>query len=523
MTTGALCFVDIAVDPDEMNSPEMIRKKALKKAEMADGPDISFRIIRRSVDARSRMPGFILRVALGRVEPPGPLESPFHPRKPGDFRVVVVGAGPGGYFAALTLLEYGIRPIVLERGKDVTLRRKDLKQIYSQGRVHPHSNYCFGEGGAGTYSDGKLYTRSTRRGDVGRILKMFAAHGASPDILIDAHPHIGSNVLPRVVRGIRESIAGAGGEIRFNACVDDLVVQGGKITGVRVNGDEFIPGDAVILATGHSARDIYRMLAAKGLALEAKPFAMGARIEHPQEIIDRIFYHHSPRHPGLPPAAYRIACRVEGRGVYSFCMCPGGYVIPASTAPGELVLNGMSMSGRGGGFANAGLVVELRLEDIGDPEDPLSAMKYQERVEKAVFAAGDGVTQKAPAQTAGDFIQGRVSRNPGKTSYIPGIYTAPLHELLPPPVAGRLRSALSVFGKKFRGFDFPEATLMAVESRTSSPVRIVRVPETLMHPDVDGLFPCGEGAGYAGGIVSAAMDGESVARAVARKLGITGI
>jgi uncharacterized protein len=299
-------------------------------------------------------------------------------------------------------------------------------------------------------------------------------------------------------------------------------MKGGKIAGVRVNGDEFIPADAVILATGHSARDIYRMLAGKGLALEAKPFALGVRIEHPQEIIDRIFYHHSPRHPALPPAAYRIACEVEGRGVFSFCMCPGGHVIPASTAPGELVLNGMSMSGRGGAFANAGLVVEVRLEDTGDPEDPLSGMAFQEMVEKAVFAAGDKVTQKAPAQKAVDFVQGKLSGSMRKTSYIPGVYPAPLHEILPAPVVGRLRSALSVFGKKYKGYDTHEAILMAVESRTSSPVRIIRDDKTLMHPEADGLFPCGEGAGYAGGIVSAAMDGEAVANAVARKFGVAG-
>jgi uncharacterized protein len=513
-----VCFVDIAVDPEEMNFPDAIRKKALAKAGMPDTAEVSIRIIRRSVDARSRMPKFILRVAVGSGESAALLENPFHPRSVGDRRVVIVGAGPGGYFSALTLLEYGIRPIILERGRDVLLRRKDLKKIYSQGLVHPHSNYCFGEGGAGAYSDGKLYTRATKRGDVNRILKMFASHGASPDILIDAHPHIGSNVLPGVVRCLRESIIGAGGEIRFNAFVDDLVINDGKITGVRVNGDEFIPADAVILATGHSARDIYRMLETKGLALEAKPFALGVRIEHPQEVIDGIFYHQLPRHAGLPPAAYRVACEVEGRGVFSFCMCPGGFVIPASTAPGELVLNGMSMSGRGGAFANAGLVVEVRLEDVGKPEDPLSAMVYQEWIEKTVFEAGDKLTQKAPAQRAMDFVQGKISGNLGNTSYIPGIYPAPLHELLPGSVTSRLRSALVIFGKKYKGYDTREALLMAVESRTSSPVRIIRDPKTLMHPQADGLFPCGEGAGYAGGIVSAAMDGEAVANAVARKL-----
>lgn len=513
-------YADIAVYPEEIDRPDLIRTKALEKAGISDAEEFSTRVIRRSVDGRSRRPKFVLRVAIGQKELPGPPENPFHPGPLGDRRVVIVGAGPGGYFAALTLLEQGIRPIILERGKDVALRRKDLQKIYSKGLIHPHSNYCFGEGGAGAYSDGKLYTRSTKRGDVGRILNIFKAHGAPPDILIDAHPHIGSNMLPRVVGRLRESITGAGGEVRFDAFVDDLIITGGKIVGVRVNGSETVAADAVVLATGHSARDIFRLFAAKGLVIEARPFALGVRIEHPQSVIDRIFYHHAPRHPALPASNYRIACQVEERGVFSFCMCPGGHVIPASTAPGELVLNGMSMSGRGGPFANAGLVVETRLEDVGNPEDPLSAMVYQEKVEKTVFEAGDKVTQKAPAQRAGDFIRGKISPNVGKTSYIPGLYSAPLHEILPQEVVRRLRLALSIFGQKYRGYDTNEATLLAVESRTSSPVRILRDGKTLMHPEVEGLFPCGEGAGYAGGIVSSAMDGEAVAHAVARKLNI---
>lgn len=509
-------FVDINVYPDQIDNPDTIRELALKKAGQTDLNEIGVRVVRRSVDGRSRRPKFILRVAVGKISPEEMSESVFKPAKLGNRRVVIVGAGPAGYFAAMTLLENGILPIVLERGKEVTDRRKDIKKIYSQGLINPNSNYCFGEGGAGTFSDGKLYTRATKRGNVGRILGLFVEHGADPDILINAHPHIGSNVLPKVVRQMRESILGAGGIIRFDAFVDDLLIKDGHISGVRVNGDEIVEVDSVILATGHSARDIYSLLVQKGIPVEAKPFALGVRIEHPQEIIDKIFYHHSPRHSALPAASYRISCQADGRGVFSFCMCPGGFVIPASTAPGELVLNGMSMANRGAPYANAGLVVETRLEDIGYSDDPLVALSYQSSVEKNMFLAGDGITQKAPAQKTGDFIQGKMSGDMGETSYIPGIYSAPLNELLPEPVVSRLRLALQTFGQKYRGFDTNESKLLGVESRTSSPIRIIRDSKTFMHPAVRGLYPCSEGAGYAGGIVSAAMDGEAVARAVVR-------
>jgi uncharacterized protein len=509
-------FVDINVYPDQIDNPDTIRELALKKAGQTDLNEIGVRVVRRSVDARSRRPKFILRVVVGKISPEEMSESIFKPAKLGNRHAVIVGAGPAGYFAAMTLLENGILPIVLERGKEVTARRKDIKKIYSQGLINPHSNYCFGEGGAGTFSDGKLFTRANKRGNVGRILGLFVAHGADSDILINAHPHIGSNVLPKIVRQMRESILGAGGIIRFDTFVDDLLIKDRHISGVRVNGDEIVEADSVILATGHSARDIYSLLIQKGIPVEAKPFALGVRIEHPQEIIDKIFYHHSPRNSALPAASYRISCQADGRGVFSFCMCPGGYVIPASTAPGELVLNGMSMANRGAPYANAGLVVETRLEDIGYSDDPLVALSYQSTVEKNMFLAGDGITQKAPAQKTGDFIQGKMSGDLGETSYIPGIYSAPLNELLPEPVVRRLRLALQTFGQKYRGFDTNESKLLGVESRTSSPIRIIRDSKTFMHPAVQGLYPCSEGAGYAGGIVSAAMDGEAVARAVVR-------
>ena len=511
-------LVEVKIDPDRINLPHAIRAAALEKAGLPDEPTLSTRVTRRSIDARSRRPVFVLQVAVGYPESVEPEGSVFKPVKLGDRRVVVVGAGPAGYFAALTLLEHGIRPVVLERGKDVNLRRRDLKKIHTEGLVNPDSNYCFGEGGAGTYSDGKLYTRATKRGNVGRVLDLLIGHGASPDIRIDAHPHLGSNMLPRIVRAMRDDITACGGEILFETRVEGFLTEAGRVTGVRVNGGQAIPADAVVLATGHSARDIFHALVRQGITVEAKPFAMGVRIEHPQPLIDQIFYHQSPRHRNLPAASYRIATQVDGRGVFSFCMCPGGYVVPASTAPGELVLNGMSLAARNAPFANAGLVAEIRLEDLESADDPLCALRFQAAVEQAMFAAGDGVTQQAPAQRATDFVAGRLSADLPGTSYIPGIYSAPVHELLPRVVSASLRKALPELGRKFKGFDSNEAKVLAVESRTSSPVRVPRDGRILEHVGMKGLFPCGEGAGYAGGIVSAAMDGEKVARAVARSL-----
>lgn len=514
-------LVDVKIDPDHINRPGAIRKAALEKAGVPDHADISTRVRRRSIDARSKRPKFVLQVIVGDPETVEPQESVFKPAPLGSRRVVIVGAGPAGYFAALTLLENGIRPIVLERGKDVNARRKDLKKIYTEGVVDSDSNYCFGEGGAGTYSDGKLYTRATKRGNVGRILDLLIANGAPKDIRIDAHPHLGSNVLPRIVSRMRDDIISCGGEVHFGTRVDDFLIEDGRMTGVVVNGSQQILSDAVLLATGHSARDIFHALAAKAVLIEPKPFAMGVRIEHPQPLIDRIFYHHSPRHENLPAASYRIATQVDGRGVFSFCMCPGGYVVPASTAPGELVLNGMSLAARNAPFANAGLVAEVRLDDVGVGGDPLGALKFQAEVEQRMYAAGDGKTQAAPAQLVGDFVAGKLSAKLPKTSYIPGIYSAPVHELLPPIVADSLRKGLPLLGRKFKGFDSNEAKVLAVESRTSSPVRIPRDRETLEHVGIKGFFPCGEGAGYAGGIISAAMDGEKVAQAIVRSLCVT--
>ncbi|MCT4625532.1 FAD-dependent oxidoreductase [Halodesulfovibrio sp.] len=511
-------MVEVKIDPRDIHSPKVIRKAALRKAGLPNIPEIQSHVVRRSIDARSRSPKFVCQVQLGEA-PQEQSGSIFCPQKLNGKRVAIVGAGPAGYFAALTLLEKGIKPIILERGKDVTTRRYDLKKIQADGVVDPHSNYCFGEGGAGTYSDGKLYTRATKRGNVKRILNLFIENGADPSIRIDAHPHLGSNMLPRIVSSMREAIVAAGGEIHFGAHVADLIKDNDTVKGVILASGERIDADAVILATGHSARDVFHMLIRNKVPVEAKPFALGVRIEHPQPLIDQIFYHQSPRHNNLPAASYRITTQVDGRGVFSFCMCPGGFVVPASTAPGELVLNGMSMSSRSAPFANAGLVVEIRLDDVGgDPSDPLAALAFQAAVEKTMFEAGDGTSQKAPAQRVGDFIAGKISESLPESSYVPGLYSAPLNELLPSNVAERLAKALPVFGKKYKGFDSNEAKMMAVESRTSSPVRVLRDRITLEHPSVRGLYPCGEGAGYAGGIVSAAIDGERVANSIAESL-----
>jgi uncharacterized FAD-dependent dehydrogenase len=377
----------------------------------------------------------------------------------------------------------------------------------------------FGEGGAGTFSDGKLYTRAHKRGDVRGILDLLVSYGASPDIRVDAHPHIGSNRLPAVVRRIREGILACGGRIHFEARVTDLLIEKGTVRGVHLADGREMTGAAVILAAGHSARDLFELLVSRGIDLEAKPLAVGVRVEHPQPLIDRIQYHHSPRHPNLPAARYRLAAQVEGRGVYSFCMCPGGYIVPTPTAPGELAINGMSLSSRNAPLANAGIVVEVRLEDLPSwaGTGPLAAMRFQQGLERDAFMAGGGGL-KAPAQRLTDFVAGRSSSHLPPSSYHPGIVAAPLHQLLPLGVSDRLRRAFAVFGRQMRGFLTEDAVVVAVESRTSSPVRIPRDPQRLVHPRIAGLYPCGEGSGYAGGILSAAMDGQRVARAVAAAL-----
>ena len=395
---------------------------------------------------------------------------------------------------------------MLERGKDVRARRRDLAALTQRHVVDPDSNYCFGEGGAGTYSDGKLYTRSTKRGDIAAILETFVAYGASPDIRVDAHPHIGTNKLPGIITRMREAIVGAGGLVRFGARVTDLVVHDGKIAGVVLATGEEVPAARVILATGHSARDVFELLHRKGIAIVRKDFALGVRVEHPQAIIDEIRYHAKVRDPHLPPASYSAVQQVDGLGVFAFCMCPGGIIAPCATAPEEVVTNGWSPSKRNNPFANSGIVVEVRAPADDPGDDPLGGVRFQRALERAAWEAG-GRTQVAPAQRMLDFLEGRASSTLPACSYPPGITSQRIDQLLPPAIATRLQGGLRAFGRAMRGYLTNEAVVVAVESRTSSPVRIPRDPVTLEHPEVRGLYPCGEGAGYAGGIVSAAMDG----------------
>ena len=415
-------------------------------------------------------------------------------------------------FASLKLIELGIKPIIIERGKDVQSRRRDIRAIQQDHIVNPDSNYCFGEGGAGAYSDGKLYTRATKRGDIKRIMDILIQHGAHPDIAIDTHPHIGSNRLPKIVAAIRETILNNGGEIYFNSRVDDLFITENKIIGVRVNDTNEIFGDALILATGHSARDIFYLLNKKKIRIDPKPFAMGVRIEHPQALINQIRYHTQEKHPNLPSAGYTLVTEVEGRGVYSFCMCPGGIIIPAATSPGEIVVNGMSLSKRNSPFANAGFVVEVTKQEWIKYErfQPFAALLLQQELEEKAFELANN-TQSAPAQRVTDFVAEKVSSTLPQCSYIPGLTSSPLHQELPSFISNRLRKALFNFDRKMNGYYTEEAVMVGVETRTSSPIRIPRDRETLMHPQISGLFPCGEGAGYAGGIVSAAIDGENCA------------
>lgn len=510
--------VDIALPPREAADPVLVRAAAAEACALPIGEIKGTRILKRSIDARSKRPLVRLRVEVSTEEefpelPTPPLELPdVRKGKP----VIIAGCGPAGLFAALACIERGLRPIILERGKDVRARRRDLAAINREHLVDPDSNYCFGEGGAGTYSDGKLYTRSDKRGDVAAVLRTFTAFGASPDILVDAHPHIGTNKLPEIVTAMRVAIETAGGEVRFGTRVTDFLIGSGRIQGVRTaQGDEVL-ATSVVLATGHSARDIFELLHAKGIAIEAKPFAMGVRIEHPQAVIDRIRYHSAVRDPFLPPASYNVVQQVMGRGVYSFCMCPGGIIAPCATAPGEVVTNGWSPSKRNNPFANSGIVVAVDPLDVSgvDRTDPLIGMRWQQEVERTAWRAG-GERQSAPAQRMEDFIERRASVDLPACSYPPGIVPATLDHVLPAEVAVRLREGLKAFGEKMRGYRTNEAVLVAVESRTSSPVRIPRDPVTLEHPQVKGLYPCAEGAGYAGGIVSAAMDGLRVARAIA--------
>lgn len=477
--------------------------------------------LRRSIDARKSPVKIRMRVGLlEEDEQYAPISYvPDFPSVANAKPVIIVGAGPAGLFAALKLIELGVKPIILERGKDVRARRRDLAAINKEQIVNPDSNYCFGEGGAGTYSDGKLYTRSKKRGDIRRILEILVAHGATEEILVDAHPHIGTNKLPKLIAAIRETILSHGGEVHFNTRVTEFIKSGDALKGVKTaDGTSFL-GESVILATGHSARDIFELLQKQDITIKAKPFALGVRIEHPQQIIDQAQYHTRDRGPYLPAASYSLVHQTfyqkVQRGVFSFCMCPGGFIVPAATAPGEIVVNGMSPSRRDSFFANSGIVVAVEDEDVAKyaANGELRALAFQKEVEqRACQLTGGG--QIAPAQRLVDFVEGKVSPQLNDTSYQPGLQSLDMREVLPPMIHERLKEAFKAFGKKMKGYYTNEAQIVGVESRTSSPVSIPRDRQTLEHIQTARLFPCGEGAGYAGGIVSAAMDGERVAQQV---------
>ncbi|MDX1684163.1 MAG: FAD-dependent oxidoreductase [Saprospiraceae bacterium] len=510
--------IQIKIPPAFISDKDFIEKAISKQVDSFKPDSMDWYIARRSIDARSKKPFYVLSVVIGSARPTYEWKVRSLNERP---TVHIVGTGPAGYFAALRLIEYGVKPILFDRGKDVRSRRRDLRAIQQFGIVHPDSNYCFGEGGAGTYSDGKLYTRSVKRGRIHDILNLLVEHGAKEDILVDAHPHIGSNKLPQIVSAIRQTIETYGGEVHFDSKVTDLVQRKERIEGLVINDEEEWKVDNLILATGHSARDIYKMFFEKGWQLEFKPFALGVRIEHPQPLIDELQYGKKADKANLPAASYQLTCQISKKGVFSFCMCPGGLIVPAATNPGELVVNGMSLSRRDSPFANSGTVVEISQEDLGKwgYEGILAGLEYQSNVERSFWSAGNG-TQQAPAQRLTDFVKDRSSDSLPKSSYIPGIYSAPVHDILPEPISFHLKNAIYVFEKKMRGYLTEEAQIVGVESRTSAPVRIPRDKKTCEHPDVKGLFPCGEGAGFAGGILSAAMDGRNVADKVMDRMDV---
>ena len=483
------------------------------------GGKVDFIIEKRSIDARQRQIKVNLKLQVFIDEEKPSLTFDFdYKNVKNSPEIVIVGAGPAGLFAALEALELGLKPIVLERGKTVRARRRDLAAINKKHIVNPESNYCFGEGGAGTYSDGKLYTRSKKRGDVTKILQQLVQHGATEEILYDAHPHIGTNKLPKIIENIRNNILQHGGEIHFNTRVDDLILDGDAIKGVITNKGDKVYGKAVVLATGHSARDIFYLLHKKAIEIEAKPFALGVRVEHSQQFIDSRQYHCKERGAYLPAAVYALKYQSEWnrktRGVFSFCMCPGGFIVPAATAEGEVVVNGMSPSRRDSKYANSGIVVSIDLADLAsDQYGVFAGLELQKAIEQMAFRAG-GETQTAPAQLLDDFVNGKTSDKLLATSYQPGITSAPLHELLPENIAIRLQQAFTFFNKKIPGFLTNEAQILGVESRTSAPIKIPRDPETLQHIRIKNLYPCAEGAGYAGGIMSAAIDGQRCVRKI---------
>ena len=506
--------INLQVSPEQATDAVLLKSVVSNRTGFPADEIRHIEIVKRSIDARQKKVRINLRVRVYVQEDFEEQEIglPDYPDVKNAREVLIVGAGPAGLFAALKLIEKGVKPVVLERGKDVRARRRDLAAITREHLVNPDSNYCFGEGGAGTYSDGKLYTRSKKRGDVNRVLRLLIAHGANKNIAINAHPHIGTNKLPKLIQSIRETILRHGGEIHFNTRVTDLVVKESRIKGVITQNGDKREGDRVILATGHSARDIFELMHRKEIAIEAKPFALGVRVEHSQELIDQIQYHCQVRDPYLPPAPYSVVKQVGNHGVYSFCMCPGGVIAPCATAPGEVVTNGWSPSKRDLPTSNSGIVVSIALEDLLDyrHNGPLMGLEFQKEIEQRAWSLA-GKTQRVPAQRLIDFTRGQVSTSIPKTSYQPGTTSIEMGEVLPPFVHRSLQEGFRLFGQSMKGYLTNEAVVHAPESRTSSPVRIPRDRESLQHVQIRGLYPCGEGAGYAGGIISAAIDGEKCA------------
>ena len=512
--------VQINLSPAAAADETAIKKIAASLAGIDLSTVTTLRVIKRSVDARKKniRVNLTIEVCSGK-DSAIPSIAPFIPVDVSDKQVVlIVGAGPAGLFAALRLIELGLCPVIIERGRDVSARKKDIAMISREQIVDPDSNYCFGEGGAGTYSDGKLYTRSKKKGDNTRVLELLCFHGANENIMYEAHPHLGTDKLPGIITEIRKSIVEAGGQFMLEKKVTDFLIDGDSIKGVVTSDNEQFISPYVILATGHSARDIYDICKIRGVELEMKAFAIGVRVEHPQELIDKIQYHGNSRGEFLPASSYNLAKQIDGRGVYSFCMCPGGFIVPSATSQEEVVVNGMSPSGRNSPYANSGIVVEIKPEDLTKYSafGEMAGIEFQKELEREAWKNG-GHTQRAPAQRLADFVAGENSASLPKVSYFPGVTSSPLHNWLPKAIGRRLRDGFRLFGQVMSGYLTNDAVVLAVESRTSSPVRIPRDPEKLHHIRISGLYPCGEGSGYAGGIISSAVDGIRVAEAIAKK------